>query len=232
MSNIIKYRENLISYIKSVILKYCPYVDDRLYILGNANSPALDIDISINDNESQIMFILGNSSAKMSVSDCAIASYVISFEEIEELIDFILEDHEVIKNMNIYGREFELKFAINWSDKSIKGIDCGDIGLRITVNNIELEREYLYLLFQKYYVNLEPLPFFKKIKNEYIDNVKQSYIAGLDKDKLISLLSKMNETDLRELLYNMDNDTFIKYVMNVWPESSKTLSLKKNDTND
>ena len=41
MSNIKK--QDLISYIKSVILKYCPYVEDRLSILSNGKSPQLDV---------------------------------------------------------------------------------------------------------------------------------------------------------------------------------------------
>ena len=39
MSNIINQREELISYIKTIILKYCPYTDNRLSILGNSKSP-------------------------------------------------------------------------------------------------------------------------------------------------------------------------------------------------
>ena len=74
-----------------------------------------------------------------------------SFSNIDssEIIDFILEDHEFIKNISLYSNSFELDFAINWTDKSIKGIKCGDIGLTFKFNdNIELEKQYLYLLFQ------------------------------------------------------------------------------------
>ena len=132
MGNIIKHREDLISYIKSVILKYCPYVEDRLSILGSAKSPELDIKININNNESQIMFMFGNSTFKSSVTERTTTSYIISFEEIGDIIDFILDDHEVIKDINFCGKELDLKFAINWTDKSIKGINCSDIGLELT----------------------------------------------------------------------------------------------------
>ena len=54
MSIIIKHGEDLISYIKSVILKYCPYIEDRLLIFGNAKSPELDIKININNNEYKV----------------------------------------------------------------------------------------------------------------------------------------------------------------------------------
>ena len=36
MSNIMKYSANLESFIEDVIFKYCPYMEDRLHILGNA----------------------------------------------------------------------------------------------------------------------------------------------------------------------------------------------------
>ena len=232
MSNIIKHREDLISYIKSVILKYCPYTEDRLEILGNAKSPELDIIIKIDSNESQLMFLFGNSTFKSSVPERVTTSYIISFEEIGDIIDFILEDHEVIKDINIYGKELDLKFAINWSDKSVKGINCADIGLNLTFENMELEKQYLYLLFQRYYNHLEQTPSFKSMKNKYIDSMKHSYFDTLDKTGLVALLNRMSENDLKELLHNLDNDIFIKFVMNdVEQPKVRVLSLKDNKKN-
>ena len=232
MSNIIKHREDLISYIKSVILKYCPYTEDRLEILGNAKSPELDIIIKIDSNESQLMFLFGNSTFKSSVPERVTTSYIISFEEIGDIIDFILEDHEVIKDINIYGKELDLKFAINWSDKSVKGINCADIGLNLTFENMELEKQYLYLLFQRYYNHLEQTPSFKSMKNKYIDSMKHSYFDTLDKTGLVALLNRMSENDLKELLHNLDNDIFIKFVMNdVEQPKVRVLSLKDNKNN-
>ena len=213
MSNIIKHGEDLISYIKSVILKYCPYIEDRLLILGNADSPALDITIDINNNGSQIMFMFGNSCVKSSVPERVETPYTISFEEIEDIIDFILVDHEVIKDINFYGKEIDLKFAINWNDKSTKGINCSDIGLELTFECIELKKQYLYLLIQKYYTHLEQVSSFKSMKNEYIDSIKYSYFNSLDKTELITFLNRMSENDLKKLLHNLDNDVFINYFM-------------------
>ncbi len=232
MSNIIKHGEDLISYIKSVILKYCPYIEDRLLIFGNTKSPELDIKININNNESQIMFMFGNSCVKSSIPERVATSYIISFEEIEDIIDFLLDDHEVIRNISFNGKELDLKFSINWSDKSIKGINCSDIGLGLTFENMELEKQYLYLLFQRYYTYLEHVPSFKSMKNEYIDSMKHSYFDTLDKTGLISLLNGMCENDLKELLYNLDNDLFIKYVMHDGEQQKvRVLSLESNKNN-
>ena len=232
MSNIIKRSDDLMSYIRSVILKYCPYTEDRLEILGNAKSLQLDIIININSSESQLMFLFGNSTFKSSVPERVTTSYIISFEEIGDIIDFILEDHEAIKDINIYGKELDLKFAIKWSDKSVKGINCADIGLNLTFENTELEKQYLYSLFQRYYTHLEQAPSFKSMKNKYIDSMKQSYFDALDKTGLVALLNRMSENDLKELFHNLDNDIFIKYVMNdVEQPKVRVLSLKDNKNN-
>lgn len=232
MNNIMKYHEDLIPYIKSVILKYCPYVEDRLSILGSAKSPELDIELNICNNESQIMFMFGNSSFKSSVPERATISYIISFEEIADIIDFILEDHEAIKGINLYGKKIDLKFAVNWTNNSIKGINCSDIGLNLNFENMEVKKQYLYLLFQRYYTYLEQVPSFKTMKNEYIDNMKHSYFDALDKTGLITLLNGMCEIELKELLYNLDNDIFIKYVMDdVEKPKVRILSLEDNNKN-
>ena len=212
MNNIIKHSDDLMLYIKNVILKYCPYMEDRLSILGNAKSPELDIKIYIN-NKSQIMFMFGNKSFKLSVPERVATSYTISFEEIEDIIDFILDDHEAIKDINFYGKELDLKFAINWTGNSIKGINCNDIRLGLTFENIELGKQYLYLLIQRYYTHLQQVPSFRSMKNEYIDSMKHSYFNSLDKTELITLLNRMSENDLKKLLHNLDNDVFINYVM-------------------
>jgi len=224
MRSIIKQSENLVTYVKSIILTYCPYADDRLSILGNRKSPEIDIEVNIKDNQTQVMFLFGNNSFKQSIPEQIIIPYIVEFEEISEIIDFILKDHECIQNINLYNNSIGLNFAINWTDKSIKGINCGDIGLHLKFNNnVELEKKYLYLLFQKYYSVLEHTPSFKRIKNEYINSVKQSYINTLDKSQLISLLSAMNENELKELFHNLDNDTFIKYTV----ESQQQTKVKK-----
>ena len=234
MSSIKKQNEDLFAYVKSIILTYCPYSNDRLSILGNIKSPEIDIEVNIRDNQTQVMFLFGNNSFKQSIPEQIIIPYIIEFDEISEIIDFVLEDHEYIQNINLYNNSIGLNFAINWTDKSIQGIDCGDIGLNLKFNNnIELKKQYLYLLFQKYCFVLEHTPSFKKIKNEYINSVKQSYINALDKSQLISLLSVMNENELKELLHNLDNDTFIKYTTESQPQTKvKKLFLEKDNKND
>ena len=63
MSSIIKQSENLVTYVKSVIFKYCPYVQDRICILENSESPEFDIEVNIRDNQTQVMFMFGNNNS-------------------------------------------------------------------------------------------------------------------------------------------------------------------------
>lgn len=234
MSGIIEQSKDLVTHVKSVIFKYCPYVENRLSILRNSKSPEIDIEVNIRDNKTQVVFLFGNSNFKNSVLEQIIIPYVIEFTEISEIIDFILGDHEFVKNIRLYNNSIELNFAINWNDKSIKGINCGDIRLYLKFNNnVELEKQYLYLLFQMYYFVLEHTPSFKKIKNEYIDSVKQSYLNTLDKVQLITLLNTMSEIELKELLFNLDNDIFIKYATASKPQTKvKKLFLEKDNKNN
>ena len=230
MGNVINCREDLMSYIKSVILKYCPYVEDRLSILGSTKSPELNIELNICNNESQIMFMFGNYNFKTTIPERATVSYIISFDEIADIIDFILVDHEVIKDINFYGKQIDLKFAINWNDKSTKGINCSDMGLNLNFENMEVKKQYLYLLFQRYYAQLEHAPSFKLMKNEYIASIKHFYFDDMDKTGLITLLNRMSENDLKKLLNNLDNAIFIKYVMSDGEKQKvKVLSLKDNN---
>ena len=231
MNSITKQNEDFFNYVKSIILKYCPYTENRLSILGNAKATQIDIQIYIDNNESLVMFLIGNSSSKKSIPEKVIIPHIIDFKEIEKIINFILKDHEVIRNIYFNNNEFNLEFAINWTNKSVKGINCGDIGLSLNFENIELEYEYLYLLFQKYYTYLEIVPSFIRIKNQYINNAKQTYFNTLEKLQLISFLNQMNENELKELLYTLDNDIFIKYTTDIKqkPESKK-LFLEKSKT--
>ena len=230
MSNIINHREDLLSYIKSVILKYCPYTEDRLSISGSAKSPELDIEFNICNNESQITFLFGNRNFKTNIPERATTSYIISFEEICNIIDYLLEDHEIIKDISFDNSQIDLKFAINWTDKSVKGINCGDIDLNLNFENIKVKKHYLYLLFQRYNNHLEQTSSFKSLKNKYINNMKQLYFESLDKTKLIALLNKMSEKELRYLLYSLDNDIFVKYIMDDGKQlRTKKLSLEKHN---
>lgn len=212
MNNLIKQGEDLLEYVKRVILKYCPYTEDRLDILGNAKSPQIEINVNIDCDKSQISFLFGNNVFKQGVSEKILISSVIDFAVIQEIINFLLLDRRTINNFDMYENEVFLIFSINWCNESIKGINCGDIKLNLVFNNnTELEKEFLFLLFSNYFNYLNKIPSFKRIENEYINSIKHNYFNSLDKTYLIDLLNRMEEDELKELLCDLENDLFIKY---------------------
>lgn len=203
--------------------------EDRIDICGSGKSPELDIEISLNSN-SQVMFLFGNKSVKQSIPEQIIVNNIISFDDIANIIDFILEDHQCIKDVNLLNNEFTLYFAINWNNESIKGINCGDIKLRLSFANAKIKKEYIYLIFQKYYSYLEQVPRLKEMRDDFINNIKLSYFNSLDKKGMLSLLNYMDENELRLLLNGLDNDTFIKYIIDVkeGKEGKQLLSQKSH----
>lgn len=230
MNNIIKKEEDLVSYVIKTIYKYCPYVDDRLSLLENAKASQFDIKFNIGDEQSQVIFLFGNRTFKQSTPEQVIIPGPIAFKEIKDIIDFVISDHQYVRSINFYNKKFELSFAINWNNESVKGINCRDIGLALNFDNSKLAKQYLYLLFQNYYSYLEKFPSFKAIKDEYINGIKQTYFNVLNKTQLIELLNKMNENELKELLYGLDNELFIKYTSEN-KQQSKTKRLSLEETN-
>ena len=223
-----KTNDSLVANIKNIIRKYCPHVENRLLIFEDPNSSQLDILINIDDNKTIIRFLFGNSTYKTSAKECELINRTIELSEIEKIIDFVIEDHEIIKGIDIQNNKLDLIFDINWNNENVRGIYCGDIKLNLTFSNVEMEREYLYFIFQKYYSYLEQSPSFKRMKDKYIDISKKAYLDSLNKQQILSFLSKMSEVDLKDLLHSIDNDLFIKYTTEDNKQDTKKLLLKRN----
>ncbi len=129
MSSIKKQNEDLFTYVKSIILTYCPYSNDRLSILGNIKSPEIDIEVNIRDNQTQVMFLFGNNSFKQSIPEQIIIPYIIEFDEISEIIENCYTMNENTKeclqcNRNYFNNKIENKFNLkNLKIKSTEEIN-------------------------------------------------------------------------------------------------------------
>lgn len=234
MSNLEKQNKDLYSFIKKVILKYFPYVEDRLYFFDDAKKvPQLDICINFNEDKTNIMFLVGTYTYKHSVPEKIEIDNYVEFSEIKKIIDFILDDHECISDMYINNGKLKLNFAINWSDRTIKGISCGDVELKLNFNDNDLlGNQYLYYIAQEYISYLEKTPSFNKLKKEYLDNFKLDYFNSLTKDEMLNLINNLTEEKLRQILIKMDNDLFTNIVGDVEKEDEpKNLILEKNKGN-
>lgn len=236
MKEIICQNENAAQYIKSIILKYAPYVDSRyeLHAMGS-QQPIIRTNITITNDESYIMFMCGTSGHSSSTDDRATIEKPIDFEEIKSIIDFLLEDYRFIRNIMFhedtgYGSSIELNLSINWNNESIKqGINCGTITLELTFANDKLRKQYTNKLLQQYQKELSETPTVKKIKDEYINSIKDDYIDNARKPEMLDFLSKLDEQELKELMCRLDNDTFMKYSIigeqNTDEEKPKKLKL-------
>lgn len=212
MNKIIRKEDDLLSIIKDIILKYFIVKEDRLDIMSDRGAPELRIDIDLSYKNSNIIIMVGTHNYKQSIPEHISSDYLINFFEIKEIIDFVLRDEHIISEIYIGKDSFELTFQINWSDKAISGLYCSDIELNLNFNNINLRNEYINKLIENYYDILINVPSFNKIKDEYLNKEKERYVDSIDKEKMMNILNKMDERELKSLLYGLDNDVFFKYI--------------------
>lgn len=218
MKEIICQSENAAQYIKSIILKYAPYVDSRYDIFDmGPQQPIIITQITFTDDKSYISFCRGTGGCWSSTDDKATIEKLIDFEEIKSVIDFLLKDYRFIGNIMFhedtgYGSSIELNLNINWTDESIKkGINCGLIILELTFANDKLRKQYTDNLLQQYQEELRKTPTVRNMIDEYISSIKDDYIDNAHKPEMIDFLSKLDEQELKKLMCRLDNDTFMKY---------------------
>lgn len=237
MKEIICQNGNAAQYIKSIILKYAPYVDSRyeLFDMGS-QQPIIKTEITITDDESYITFMNGTSGHSSMTDDRATIEKPIDFEEIKSVIDFLLEDYRFIRNIMFhedtgYGSSIELSLNINWTNESIKrGINCGIITLELTFTNDKLRKQYTDNLLQQYQEELRKTPTVRNMIDEYISSIKDDYIDNVHKPEMLDFLSKLDEQELKELMRTLRNGVFMKYSVieeqNTDKENPKRLKLE------
>ena len=195
----IEYSKDLVSDIKDMLLKYCPYMENRLDLI-DSKEKEFDIILNINDVLSSVDFVYGNHGSKSGVDkELRVDGRSISLEEVEELIDFIKSDHTYMfyDKHDRHRNLAKFKFNINKDgEESTNGINCSTIGLILNFRyQPELEKKYLYFINKKYFNSSDI-----SIEKEYTEEVIKSYVDSLDKDGLMYLLNQMSEEDLKELL--------------------------------
>ena len=191
--------EKLNERIKKVLLKYCPYTENRLDLIDHSPRPQFDIHIYFAENSTQIYFIKGSENGKSGILEDIMENRVVELEEIEELIDYLGSDHKamVFDEHDKIKKVAEIKFDINWGgEESIKGINCSTIGLKFHFRgNPNVEKKYLYFINKKYFNSNDLVS-----EWDYTDEIMKNYIDSLDKDGLMYLLNRMREEDLKNLL--------------------------------
>ena len=200
-------KNNLVSDVKYVLYRYCPVVEDRSNF---KNRKEFGIHIFFGKDETNIAFALNNSETKRGLEEYIEVSHVVEMEEIEELIDFLKEDHGTI-GFNHYDRirnTAKYKFNINQDTDSISGINCETIELALHFrDNLEIEKKYLYFINKKYFNSSDIF-----IDRAYTNEVIKSYVDSLDKDGMMYVINRMSEEDIKKLLIkNLPQvETYIK----------------------
>ena len=200
--------EGLLSFVKNTIAKYCPYVNNRLYMLDNFDNLELDILIDFIDDNTIIKLMLGTKEIKKSVLESIKINSYIDFNEVKNIIDYILKDHEYIKHVDFDNYDkFFLCFGIRWDENKLSGLACNDIRIKIDFhNNTTVSRKYMFYLLKAYSEYLETVPAFIKLKNKYFNDIKVQYIEELKHRELKDIVSNLDDNELKELLKRIDND--------------------------
>lgn len=172
------------NWIMGIIEKHYPVIDDRYDNVHNEGENANPIIEIIIDDKTTTIQINGQTPAGM-VEEEKIYKHAITYKEIKEIIERILNDHEYIKtvgydydpNLRSMNGCIEWGFNINWTEKSLKGISCNTITLSIKFNtNIETQR----LIVRKLYTG-----FFQRIKKKLSVETLQALACLLGEEALL-----------------------------------------------
>lgn len=203
----------LFEFIKNVLLKYLPIVENRLDLMSN-KKPEMDINIRLNpNNNTDLIFLFGNSSYKSNITEHTSLNSIIDVSEMFKVMDFLLSDHRVISSMNYLKEQNVLyfTFGINWCEEALKGINCGDIKLEIEFyNHLDLAKEWIIKIFDRYPKELETSSTYRQIKYDFFERFKQNEIDFMDRNQMIDMINTLSDEEIRKLLMTLDYHKFMK----------------------
>ena len=206
MGEVERKNDDLSLFVIEVIKKYCPYVEDRLELMNSIDAPKITINMRISNDVTNTWFLYGSEQFYHSVDEQRRINQIVDFDEICSIIDFILNDHVIISFASFNNSKLKMIFSINWCDASIRGIKCGDIQLNVESDNTFNLSKYAALIAEKYRFRfLRP----EMIEGFDLASQKQQYFNKLDKSGLIGFIDRMDEAEIRALLSQMSNTSFI-----------------------
>lgn len=199
----------------------CPIVDDRtdiLFPLLGKRVPELEIHFDfrkIDDQEfTQVSFLGGTSDYKCSVPNNMVINKLISKKVVCDFIEYLLNDHDVIRNIYKVHNSIQLPMTINLCDQNMHGIGCGDITLNFDFDrhpdNEKLFDEYLRVIITTFRNKLENTETFKREFSRYCGLVKTELINSLSLDQLKEFINLLDMQDLCSVVYSLPDDRFIE----------------------
>ena len=232
--------ERIFEYIKRILLKYHPIVDDRMDTLFGSSRFDILLDLySENGNDdSSVSFMDGYECARTSILDYLELNDIFSLKVVCDLINYILADHDVVRSFYKTNSGIEFEFTVNLCDDNMHGIDCHTIGLIINFRGDKDMSPYL-----KYFLDNLVVTYFNKIKDteymkreigKYISEIKIKFLEEHNKEDLLELLSKLSYSDLKYVVGSMDDNMFIEALnseIEVKPIKPKVLTMHRTSDN-
>lgn len=158
--------DDLITCVKRTILSYFPYTHDRTDLVANGNAPELKIIISNSPTNTCILYSTRRFPENKpsyvdyimaTVPEREILNRFITYEETEEIIDFIIKDHKYFEEISFkenYSKyrpyEMSLKFKIHWPDSEGPKLYCGNIGIELDFCDRDVAYEYHERILKKF----------------------------------------------------------------------------------
>lgn len=232
--------EKILEYIKKILLKYHPLVDDRLETLFGSSRFDILFDVySFNGTENScISFMDGHEFARSSILDYLELNDIFSLQVVYNLINYILSDHEIVRSFYKTNSDIRFEFNVNICNDNMHGIDCHTIGLIINFRGDKDMSSYLKCFFNNivvtFFDKIKDTEYMKKQIGEYISEIKNKYLELHNKEEILELLSKLSYSDLKFVIRDMEDNMFMDALnkgIKVEPVKPKTLTMNKAPDN-
>jgi len=202
--------------IRKVIYKLCPVKQPRIEIDDNCYYKNVILEISFNfyqeedfintqicflDNENKFQYYL----VKDKVSEDAVV----------KLVAFLLDEFPYVNSVQMLSNGFEIEFGIGLEHFGQKGISCNKVKIEFSTHPKlkdkfgELFQNYLNCIISNFTIDMIRAPQVKEAYNNYRDSMKEKIINNLNLAELQQIILGLSEEKMRELLANMDIDSFL-----------------------
>lgn len=228
--NRINLKENdVLKWSKELVLKEFP-ISDKL-----DEARTLWISIYFEDDETKIEMYSNhqNEGSRKQLSELGLVNEYISPETIEDIVDFFVKDNKCLNYYKFHADSklnddsLSLIFLHNFSDKALKRMPCDTVLIRMYFGgDFDLSDEYGKKIYRDILTNSEysDLPWHDKFKEDYISDQKNKFFDSASDDEITDFVSEMNVDELRSLLTDAHNDTFVSYLEKK-KKKSKVLNL-------
>lgn len=225
--------DEILDNIKKIILSRHPIIDDRLAFLLKSKS-SMDININFYNEHNgitNIMFLDGTDNYKSSIPEQININNLIDINTINEIIIFLISDHDTISSIYKTETEINLKFVVNLKDEISKGISCCTFGLSLDFygydNHEEILNKYFKSIVSTFINKLTHTSWYQQEYTNYINIEKTKIINSLSEENLKALFDLLTNEDRCEMLLEMPNERFAE-IYNELTSKQKNLVKKHN----